>query len=81
MAATKTNTKYAEVKEGYGKTGLRLNLNLAQCQALAEFSISAKQAKEENKPLIYPDYLQPFFDLFIEFGDKFSEDLFSNEVQ
>ena len=28
-------TKLATVTEGYGKTGLILNLNLVQCQALA----------------------------------------------
>lgn len=78
---TTTKTKYATFKESYGKTGLQINLNLTQCQVLAEFSIHAKQAKEDNKPLTYPDYLQPFFDLFLEFGDKFSDDLFSNEIK
>ena len=43
-------TKLATVTEGYGRTGLILNLNLVQCQALAEFFLHAEQLKKNEVP-------------------------------
>lgn len=70
-------TKLATVTEGYGKTGLILNLNVLQCQALSEFFAYAEKAKKENMPgMIYPDNLQPLFDIFKQFGNVYDENLF-----
>ena len=70
-------TKLATVTEGYGKTGLILNLNLVQCQALSEFFLHVERLKKDELPeMIYPENLQPFFDIFKQFDNIYSENLF-----
>ena len=70
-------TKLATVTEGYGKTGLILNLNLVQCQALSEFFLHVERLKKNELPeMIYPENLQPFFDIFKQFDNIYSDNLF-----
>ena len=70
-------TKLATITEGYGRTGLILNLNLVQCQALAEFFLHAEQLKKNEVPgMTYPENLQPFFDIFKQFNNIYDENLF-----
>lgn len=83
--ATKNQGKFATVTEGYGITGMRLNLNLAQCQALNYHLNEIKHMidkSEDSKILIGAvEPLLPFLELFKGIQNPMDPSLWNNDVE
>lgn len=82
MATVKNSSKkFATEVTGFGLTGMRLNLNLAQCQALAfHYRELTEMLKSDSKDLgsaVQP--LIPFLELFKDIQTPMSPDLWVNE--
>ena len=79
----KPNKKFAQVKEGYGVQGMKLDLNLVQCQVLNFHYEEIKKLMENLENQTIPrgaiDPLMPFLELFKDFQNPYSPDLWKNE--
>ena len=81
----KNQGKFATVIEGYGITGMKLNLSLAQCQALNYHLNEIKHMidkSEDSKILIGAvEPLLPFLELFKGIQNPMDPSLWDNEVE
>ena len=83
--AKNQNGKFATVIEGYGVVGMRLNLNLAQCQALNYHLNEIKHMianNEDGKIQIGAvEPLLPFLELFKDIQNPMDPNLWDNSAE
>ena len=84
MAIEKLSSKqFASVQTGYGVTGMKLNLNLAQCQALNYTLNEIKHFSEKSEngmiPIGVVSTLLPFLELFKDIQNPMDPNLWKNE--
>ena len=83
--AKNQNGKFATVKEGYGITGMTLNLNLTQCQALNYHLNEIKRMIENSEDgkiqigVVEP--LLPFLELFKDIQNPMDPSLWDNSAE
>ena len=81
--AKNQNGKFATVIEGYGITGMRLNLSLAQCQALNYHLNEIKHMIEKSEygeiKIGAVEPLLPFLELFKDVQNPMDPNLWNNE--
>ena len=79
----KPSKKFAELKEGYGVQGMKLDLNLVQCQVLNFHGQELKKFTEDPSKDLIPrgmvEPLIPFLELFKNFQNPYSPDLWKND--
>ena len=79
------NGKFATIMEGYGITGMKLNLNLTQCQALNFHLNEIKHMIEKSEDgkiqigAIAP--LLPFLELFKDIQNPMDSNLWNNTIE
>jgi len=78
----KTNKKFANVREGYGIIGMKLDLSLSQCQALnyhyQEFE-KLKDCEDPQTLRAVMSTLIPFLELFKDIQNPMDPDLWVND--
>lgn len=79
MLREKNPYKWVKTNNNFGITGVSLNLNLNQCQVLAEFASIIKEYKLINPDFNYPASIDKFFDVFKQFSPKFDNAIFDSE--
>lgn len=82
MATKNQNGKFATVTEGYGITGMKLNLNLTQCQALNYHFNEIKRMIENSEDgkikIGAVEPLLPFLELFKDIQNPMDPNLWDN---
>lgn len=80
--AKNQNGKFATVIEGYGVVGMKLNLNLTQCQALnfylKEIKFMMEKSEDGKIQIGAVEPLLPFLELFKDINNPMDPNLWDN---